>query len=281
MRSKLSVVMTKSAISVAMIVTTSTCNMDACHVTATAGAGVSHHDLHNYYFIHHPSTQADPIFDACTVLALVIFAIDLFVSSLGKDDYYLSFFFYLDLVATLSLILDITTVAAWIAGAGGDSTVSDGTQAAKILRILRLIRLIRIVKLYKQYIDQQQRKRVKAALEAKRKRMKEEGLDAPRKRRPGEEESLLEIDDDELAAGGIEEDAGSESRVGKKLSDMTTRRVIILVLTMLLIVPQFQLTENFSNYQTAGQYGSMGAWFRGCLVDLRPVGGRRRSHEHA
>ena len=255
--------MTKSAISAAMIVTTSSaCNMGACHVTATAGAGVSHHDLHNYYFIH-PS-QADPIFDACTILALVIFAIDLFVSSLGKDDYYLSFFFYLDLVATLSLILDITTVAAWIAGAGGDSTVSDGTQAAKILRILRLIRLIRIVKLYKQYIDQQQRKRVKAALEAKRKRMKEEGLDAPRKRRPGEEESLLEIDDDELAAGGIEEDAGSESRVGKKLSDMTTRRVIILVLTMLLIVPQFQLTENFSNYQTAGQYGSRGALFRGC-----------------
>merc|ERR1719447_57481 len=31
----------------------------------------------------------------------------------------------------------------------------------------------------------------------------------------------------------------SETRVGKKLSDMTTRRVIVLVLIMLLVMPQF------------------------------------------
>jgi len=33
-----------------------------------------------------------------------------------------------------------------------------------------------------------------------------------------------------------------ESKVGKKLSDLTTKRVIVLVLTMMFSVPLFMLT---------------------------------------
>merc|ERR1719487_2424350 len=41
-----------------------------------------------------------------------------------------------------------------------------------------------------------------------------------------------------------------ESRVGKKLSEMTTRRVIILVLTMLLVLPFLQTDDSSNPPQT-------------------------------
>ena len=69
------------------------------------------------------SKPADFLFDVVTVIALIVFLTDLIAASFGKEDYWLSFFFYMDLVATLSLVLDISSVAALIAGGG----VGDGT----------------------------------------------------------------------------------------------------------------------------------------------------------
>ena len=78
-----------------------------------------------------------------------------------------------------------------------------GTRTSRVIRIIRLIRLIRIVKLYK-----------------------------------NAQKALAEKE------GEATQDAGdlhipTESRVGKKLSDLTTKRVILLVLGMLLILPLF------------------------------------------
>lgn len=93
-----------------------------------------------------------------------------------------------------------------------------------------MIRLIRIVKLYKQYQDQQQRKKVKAALERKRKKEAEEGYS--KRVAPGEEEELIDFEDENFAVlsqqDGESIGQGQETRVGKKLSDMTTRRVLLL-----------------------------------------------------
>lgn len=198
------------------------------------------------------------------MLALSVFSVELIASSIGREDYAFSFFFYLDLIATLSLIIDITTVAESLSGGDGSSAASysqNATDAARLLRILRLIRLFRIVKLYKQYMERQQRKKIKAALERKRQREAEEGYSsrvAPGSSggAPGENDELLDFDDDELAGFNEEEKYHSkqESRVGRKLSDMTTRRVIVLVLGMLLFVPQFQPLENFMEYQSGNQY---------------------------
>lgn len=45
-----------------------------------------------------------------------------------------------------------------------------------------------------------------------------------------------------------------ESKVGKKLSDLTTRRVIILVLAMLFSVPLFS-TSTYLEDPTSYEYG--------------------------
>ena len=96
-------------------------------------------------------------------------------------------------------------------GGGGGGDVSDSTTMLKAARasragtragrIVRLVRLIRILKLYKQ-ISQQQ----------------EEGEDVEE-----------------------EEEENPESKVGSKLSDLTTRKVIIGVLAMLFILPLFDI----------------------------------------
>lgn len=95
---------------------------------------------------------------------MIFFLIELILSSIAKEGYFLGFYFWLDLVATLSLITDIGWIwneiignedvsasnaeqASQLARAGRGARL--GTRAGRVARIIRLIRLIRIVKLYK------------------------------------------------------------------------------------------------------------------------------------
>ena len=45
------------------------------------------------------------------------FSLEVVVSSFGVDDYFMGFFFWLDLVATASLVFDLTVVAESLSGA--------------------------------------------------------------------------------------------------------------------------------------------------------------------
>ena len=84
------------------------------------------------------------------------------------DDFKYSFFFWLDIVATLSLIVDIvwlveiieTTLdmkpsisAADVSPGQVVTSSEDSERIAKIIKSLRLIRLIRIIKLYKYVVQ--------------------------------------------------------------------------------------------------------------------------------
>eukprot|EP00392_Amoebophrya_sp_AT5.2_P013099 g13210.t1 len=166
--------------------------------------------------------QHDQYFNMMTYLSLAIFT-----CSFGKNDYYGGFFFYLDIVSTLSLILDITWLAEELftspeeeggsgGGGGGVARVGRasrmGTRMGRVVRVIRVLRLVRIFKLYKAHLE--------------RKRKREAALLAPGERQV-------------FADAGEEEDEVEESRVGKKLSEMTTRRVILVVLVMLIAVPLF------------------------------------------
>jgi len=53
-----------------------------------------------------------------TSVSLVLFLIELLLSSIGKDGYFNSFFFWLDLISTVSLITDIPVIMDWLTGAG-------------------------------------------------------------------------------------------------------------------------------------------------------------------
>jgi hypothetical protein len=107
------------------------------------------------------SKGADPLFDVLLILTLLIFAFEITLSVLCKPGYFNSFFFWLDLISTVTLILDLTSVSNAIteAGSGGGAVGSTagiarasrasriGTKAGRIVRIIRLIRLVKIFKI--------------------------------------------------------------------------------------------------------------------------------------
>lgn len=107
--------------------------------------------------------NGDNVFYILILICFGIFFIEIVVSSIALPDYFLGFYFWLDVISTLSLLLDVGWIneAIFETGSSTNAVLSGatiaraartskiGSRAARIVRIIRLIRLIRIVKLYK------------------------------------------------------------------------------------------------------------------------------------
>jgi class 3 adenylate cyclase len=120
------------------------------------------------------NNQTDGIFYIITLICFGIFIIEIALSCYAKDDYLNSFFFYLDLISTLTLLMDVGWVSDPIFGSNSSSTsavaAKVGSKATRVIRIIRLIRLIRIVKFYKmaqQHRDKKKEERRKEYLRQK------------------------------------------------------------------------------------------------------------------
>lgn len=177
--------------------------------------------------------SADDAFSSLVVICLLLFSLELLLSFIFKPNYKWSFYFWLDLISTLSLITDIGWIWDSLIGVSNSSSGSKqlqnagkasraGTRTSRILRIIRLVRLIRLVKLYKN-----------AQIAMKN------GAD----------------DDDEELAQEIEiKNLDVESKVGKKLSEVTMKRVILIVLAMLFLLPLFD-NDFYLSAQTSWVFG--------------------------
>jgi class 3 adenylate cyclase len=200
--------------------------------------------------------DADDAFSTVCVINMCIFTIEFVISSFVVEDYFLGFYFWLDFVSIVSMLLDVhwfydvvinsvtassTTVDVEIitnststgTGTKPNSNVKSisalakagkgakvGSRAIRILRILRIIRLVRISKLYK----------------ASEKLIEEKLNNELNKfRKPKNNNSNKSKDENNNNPDDQpQQNVPQESKVGKKLSDLTTRRVIILVLAMMI-----------------------------------------------
>jgi len=182
---------------------------------------------------------ADIFFDGITIGCLVIFSVEIVLCTLGKDDYFLSFFMVLDVISTVTLVLDLTIISNLILGDEEELKNIRGSRTAKIgaraTRLVRVIRLVRIIKLYKAIYEANQAKKRKAR----------------RAQNPGDDDD--DWDDDEVSAR--RDQLNRESRVGKKLSELTIRRVIILVLTMLLLHKLLRIDQS-QQFKTSADFGA-------------------------
>lgn len=187
---------------------------------------------------------ADIVFNLIGLLCITVFSCEVVLSCLGKVDYLCSFFFLLDVISTATLLLDLTWISEAIQGDNSDaSDLRSGRTArvgARASRVVRVLRLVRILKLYKAYYEAKQRK-------AERERRKQQGE--------------LEDDWDEADYEALENGHArdTESRVGKKLSEMTTRRVICLILAMLLFLPLLS-KETADQTPYSATYGANHVW---------------------
>jgi len=169
---------------------------------------------------------ADFFFDMMTVICIVVFSFEIVLSCMAKPDYVGGFFFNLDVISTITLVLDITTVndAIFQADDSDLSQVSSTKSArvgARAARVVRILRLVRILKLYKTVYEARQRA-AKRAIKDKKK-----DLDAWED----------DVGDDFTA---LQESMAIQSNVGKKLTDLTTRRCVVLILAMMLVYPMLE-----------------------------------------
>ncbi|GMH51198.1 hypothetical protein TrRE_jg11895 [Triparma retinervis] len=182
----------------------------------------------------------DDTFEVLNSIAFFLFLIELLLNSWAKteffhqpDDgkgrkvfrpqgYFGSFFFYLDLIALWSIIFEVE----WLEKGSG-MTLDDGNGNSgshfRATRVVRMIRLVRLVKLYK---VTSQRRREKKMLEDLR-HLVDQGR----------------MSGDEIDNFFHKMQHQKQSKVGTDLVDMITRKVIVCVLSMLLLVPLLTLDE--------------------------------------
>ncbi|GIL63830.1 hypothetical protein Vafri_17794 [Volvox africanus] len=99
--------------------------------------------------------NAGTVVSAMLLAVFVIFSLELLLSSIFVDKYILSFFFWVDLIGTVSLILDIKWFVAGILSSEDSNALQIsragrsariGSQMGRITRVLRLLRALKLLK---------------------------------------------------------------------------------------------------------------------------------------
>lgn len=206
------------------------------------------------------SREADNFFNILIVLAFMIFSTEIVAASLGVRGYFNSFFFYLDLIATSTMLLDLT----WFGNVLYCKDHSDlrptsqnsfetflsnltDTRASRAVRILRLVRLGKLYKFYVRSADHSRAEPLHSVPPGK-----------PLESQPSGHSQEWDLNSDVVKPDDQEEDkegAQEETRVGKKLSDMTSRRVIILILVMLFCSFFFTVESWGKEFALSGSLG--------------------------
>lgn len=144
--------------------------------------------------------------------------------------YLFSFYFWLDIIAILSMFPDIEWVAQGLGMGDIQKSVSNtNNNFSKAGRVVRTVRLVRLVRIYKIHSE-----RVRLAeIEAQQQELVSQGL-----------MTQQEID--------MKKQLNQErnSKVGAELSQTTTQRVIVIVLLMLCLVPLL----NYSTIDKTQEY---------------------------
>ena len=180
----------------------------------------------------------------------MLFLFEIVLSSIVKEGFLCGFFFWLDVLATGSMIFDIGWLmenlnnASQADSAGSVAQSSRAARVTRIVRLVRLIRLVRIVKLYKQAKLAQQRRE-----EAKLKALKEQKgiVDDAEDKGPLTKREALKRKATMQEGNAFQEndDMPTESKIAKTLSDKTQRILIVLILTTLFLTPLFQVNTFF------------------------------------
>jgi len=220
---------------------------------------------------------SDPAFEGVMTFTFFMFLLEICLQSFYKPDYlslpdweplpdelwyqtwvrrlwFGSFYFWLDTIAALSIMLELQ----WMLGSASKEIRGTDSQsgAGRIVRVVRMVRLIRMIKLYK-YAAAAHRKgqfsfsAIYARITCKK--MSEEetlAIAAAAAAATSNMYSNTSTAASEVATATQESmDEPSESRVGAAMSDLTNRRVIVLILLMLIIIPVLTISEANTSFE--------------------------------
>mmetsp|Transcript_26366 Transcript_26366/g.34655 ORF Transcript_26366/g.34655 Transcript_26366/m.34655 type:complete len:883 (-) Transcript_26366:260-2908(-) len=116
--------------------------------------------LADFWQIGNVHEKYDDIMNSILVIILVIFALECFLLVISTERYFLRFFFWMDVIGTLSILLDLT----WITGDIIMSSYTGSTNVARAARMAklaaragRLVKLLRILRVLMQHNRNQER----------------------------------------------------------------------------------------------------------------------------
>ena len=86
---------------------------------------------------------------------MIIYTFEIVVFSFVQKDYFLKYYFWLDILSTITMTFDLIWVTQFLTGGGKSAAnVSQITRASRAARLgtrtVRLIKLVRMIKLIKQ-----------------------------------------------------------------------------------------------------------------------------------
>ena len=102
--------------------------------------------------------SADLTMDSLYIIAMSLYLFELIAGSIVIENYFLRFFFWVDLISLLSMLPDISFLLTAIDEADSDVVGADksaafakNTATIRVIRIIRIIRLIRLFRLVAAY----------------------------------------------------------------------------------------------------------------------------------
>ena len=196
---------------------------------------------HMFYFAPNVFSNTAIVLFVCLILFVVVMALTAF----SDPRYPLSFFSWLDLLGTLSLVPDIPFLIpgnddhfSQLSVARAGRVARTSTRATKMIRIVRMVRLVKLVKMFK-FI----RQGFQGGEEPNAKYNKRATIARARGGGGGGGSSSS-------VGGGSDHDDMTPSMVGQKLADLVSNKVVTLVIVLLFALPFLEYTEDF-NYRGA------------------------------
>ena len=104
--------------------------------------------LPDLWVIINAHNEWDILLNLVLILFFVVFTLEIFLTSFAREEYWLSAFFWMDIIGTLSIIIDLTWVAEVFANSGG---ADPGTlRAARVAKLgAKAGRLAKLTKMFK------------------------------------------------------------------------------------------------------------------------------------
>ena len=98
----------------------------------------------------------DDLFYNLSFISMLIFTAEFIICCFALEGYFLTFFFFLDLLSIVTMVPDVGWLWILIIGESQSSSsqaidIAKTTRASKITRVLRIIRIIRIIRIVKLY----------------------------------------------------------------------------------------------------------------------------------
>ena len=207
------------------------------------------------------------------VVCLCLFVIEIILLMIAKGNYIFSFFFWMDVISTLSIIFDIDWIfypilesfvnlssndanSSEVNDDNSQSILKNSVSSSKVIRVVRIIRLVRLLRIVKLY---------KSALQAKQnldlmKKNKENKRQSSSKIRRNVNISTLTGEFSREATTDIDRNKNflKESRISKKLTTSILQKCIIIILTLSIIYPilseEVYLKDDASQFMILSEY---------------------------